>query len=243
MLSCQTSFAAGGGAFRDGPWIRADGTWDPTAKLHVEGAVAWPQAMYDMRVEGSTRTVTTNGVPGQANTGVFPVAADDPAYQYDRNPNTIVPRAMTFTLPADPTLAGTPSCVNMGAIGVLSDGVVLFNALDAQGRDAAAHEILDRCEGHPERTGQYHHHTVAACGPAAMTAASTLAGYAFDGFGIYVERHADGSLLTNRELDACHGRTSAVVWDGETVNLYHYVATAEYAYTLGCYRGTPAGAR
>ncbi len=32
-------------------------------------------------------------------------------------------------------------------------------------------------------------------------------------------------------------------WDGATVDLYHYVATAEYPYTVGCYRGTPVTAR
>jgi hypothetical protein len=239
LFSCQTTFGAGPGAFRDGPWIRSDGTWDPSTKLHVQGAVAWPQAVQGMQVDGSVRTITTNGVPGQNPTGVFPVAATDPAYQYDRNPNTIVPRAMTFTLPAAPTVAGTPSCVGMGAIGVLSDGVVLYNALDAQGRDAAAHEVLDGCDGHPERTGQYHHHTVPTCGPFAATGTSTLVGHVFDGFGLYVEWRADGSMLTNADLDECHGRTSPVVWDGRTVTMYHYVATLEYPYTVGCYRGTP----
>jgi YHYH protein len=84
--------------------------------------------------------------------------------------------------------------VNMRAIGVLEDGVVLFNALDGQGRDAAAHEILDDCDGHPERTGQYHHHTVPSCLISKATGASTRVGYALDGFGIYVERRPDGSL-------------------------------------------------
>ncbi len=240
VFSCQTTFGPAGGAFRDGPWIRGDGTWDPTAKLHVQGAVAWPQGQYEVRREGTSRIITTNGVPAAQTTGVFPVAADDPAYQYDRNPNVIRERPVTLTLPVQPVVAPAATCLNMGAIGVLSDGVVLFNALDAQGRDAAAHEVLDGCDGHPERTGQYHHHEVPSCLLARTKASSTLVGYAFDGFGIYVERHPDGSLLTNAELDACHGRTAPVVWDGETVNLYHYVATAEYPYTVGCYRGTPA---
>jgi hypothetical protein len=243
VFSCQTTFGPAGGAFRDGPWIRGDGTWDPTAKLHVPGSIAWPQGQYEVRREGASRIITTNGVPADQTTGVFPVAADDPAYQYDRNPNVIRPRPQTLTLPALPAVAPTATCLNMGAIGVLTDGVVLFNALDAQGRDAAAHEVLDGCDGHPERTGQYHHHEVPSCLLARAKGGSTLVGYAFDGFGVFIERHADGSLLTNRELDDCHGRTAPVVWDGEAVNLYHYVATAEYPYTVGCYRGTPALAR
>jgi hypothetical protein len=243
VFSCQTTFGPAAGAFRDGPWIHGDGTWDPMAKLHVQGSVAWPQAQYEVRREGASRIVTTNGVPGDHSTGVFPVASDDPAYQYDRNPNAIRSRSLTLTLPALPFVAPSATCLNMGAIGVLTDGVVLFNALDAQGRDAAAHEVLDGCDGHPERTGQYHHHEISSCLLTRATGPSTLVGYAFDGFGIYVERHPNGGLLTNSELDACHGRTGPVVWDAETLNLYHYVATAEYPYTVGCYRGTPAVAR
>jgi hypothetical protein len=239
VFACQTTFGPAGGAFRDGPWVHGDGTWDPMAKLHVQGSVAWPQGQYEVRKEGASRIIAISGVPAGHTTGVFPVAADDPAYQYDRNPNVISARPMTLTLPVLPVVAPSATCLNMGAIGVLSDGVVLFNALDALGRDAAAHEVLDGCDGHPERTGQYHHHEVPSCLRARATGGSTLLGYAFDGFGIYVERHPDGSLLANSELDACHGRTAPVMWDGETVSLYHYVATAEYPYTLGCYRGTP----
>jgi hypothetical protein len=240
VFACQTTFGPAAGAFRDGPWIRGDGRWDPTAKLHVQGSVAWPQGQYDVGKDGASRIITTNGVPAGHTTGTFPVAADDPAYQYDRNPNVISARSLTLTLPVLPVVAPSATCLNMGAIGVLSDGVVLFNALDAQGRDAAAHEVLDGCDGHPERTGQYHHHEVPSCVRAKATGASTLVGYAVDGFGIYVERHGDGSLLTNSELDACHGRSGPVAWDGETVDLYHYVATAEYPYTLGCFRAAPA---
>jgi hypothetical protein len=238
VFACQTTFGPAGGAFRDGPWILG-ATWDPTAKIHVQGAVAWPQAQHSVERQGPNRVITTNGVPARTTTGVFPVAADDPAYQYDRNPNTITPRPVTYVVPAEPAPANAPRCVNMGAIGVLDDGVVLFNALDAQGRDAAAHEVLDGCDGHPERTGQYHRHTVPSCVPA-TAAGSTLVGYALDGFGIFVERRPDGAMPTNAELDACHGRTSAVPWDGATVTMYHYVATAEYPYTVGCFRGTPA---
>lgn len=239
LFSCQTTFGPAGGAFRDGPWIGTDGTWDPAAKLHVQGSVSWPEARYTLERQGPNRVITTNDVPGPTVTGVFPVAAGDPAYQYDRNPNTITPRTVTYLVPADPAPADAPRCVNMGAIGVLGDGVLLFNALDGQGRDAAAHEVLDGCDGHPERTGQYHHHTVASCVLAAAGDRPTLVGYALDGFGIYVERRGDGSMPTDADLDACHGRTGPVAWDGATVTMYHYVATAEYPYTVGCYRGIP----
>jgi hypothetical protein len=236
--ACRTTFG-GGGAFADGPWIHGR-TWDVDAKVHVQGDVAWPQAVYRAEVRGADRVISTMDVPVGHGSGTFPVAASDPAYSYDRNPNRIAAKPATITVPAVPTVAATPSCVDLGAVGVLTDGVFLFDALDGEGRDAAAHEVLDACDGHPERTGAYHHHTVPSCLLDEATAASTLVGYAADGFGIFVERTVAGDLLTNADLDECHGRTSQVAWDGKTVSMYHYVATLEYPYTIGCYRGTPS---
>jgi hypothetical protein len=71
---------------------------------------------------------------------------------------------------------------------------------------------------------------------------STLVGYALDGCGIYLERDSHGNLPTDADLDVCHGRTSAVPWDGKTVVMCHHDVTLEYPYTLGCYHGTPAQA-
>ena len=120
-------------------------------------------------------------------------------------------------------------------------GSVLFDALDAEGRDAPAHEIQDRCGGHPERTGQYHYHSLSPCADAGSSAKahSKLVGYALDGFGIYGPRGEAGRLLSNADLDVCHGHTHVIAWRGKQVRMYHYHTTAEYPYTLGCFRGTP----
>lgn len=236
---CHTS-AGPGGVFKDGPWIRGDGTWDPTQKVHVQGAVSWPQAVYDVAVSGGTRKITTMDVPLHQTTGTFPVASSDPAAQYDRNPNHIAATPGTLSLPATPSVASQPACVGGGRIGILNDGVYLFDALDGQNRDAPAHEVLDGCEGHPDQSSEYHHHDIPGCILDAATGALTLVGYANDGFGIFVERSTSGALLTNADLDECHGRSSPVSWDGQSLTMYHYVATADYPYTVGCYRGTPS---
>ena len=235
--SCTTTFG-GGGAQSNGPWITGT-SWNPSTKLHVQGGVAWPAAAYTAAVSGTQRTLTTEDLPVAHTSGVFPIASTDPASQYDHNPNTIAAHHTVITVDTAPTAAAQPSCLGLGPIGVLSDGVLLFNGLDAGGRDAAAHEVLDSCDGHPAPGGTYHHHTVPSCLLARATGTATLAGYALDGFGIFVERDAAGNLLTNADLDACHGRTSTVPWDGAQVSMYHYVATAEYPYTVGCYHGTP----
>jgi hypothetical protein len=169
------------------------------------------------------------------------VAASDDAYQYDRNPNSIRPWTLQVTLP-EPAVAARPSCLPMGAIGVMLSGAVVFNALDAEGRDAPAHEILDACGGHPERSGIYHYHALSPClrDAAPATAHSSLLGYALDGFGIYGPRGEGGKTLASAGLDACHGHTHQVLFRGASRRVYHYHLTAGYPYTLGCFKGTPA---
>ena len=234
VFSCQTSFN-GGGAFTNGPWIHADGTWDATAKATVDGNVTWPH-QFTISVSGGVRTIAGNDLPDHP-TGTFPISPSDDAYRYDRNPNSIKPQTIQYSLPATPTLASTPACVPMGAIGVLTTGSLFFNALDAAGHDAVAHELQDTCGGHPQPEGQYHYHNLPACLDDPGDGHSALVGYALDGFGIHGHRGEDGSDLSNADLDACHGHTHAIEWDGQVVELYHYHATWEYPYTIGCFRG------
>ena len=238
VFSCQTNFMTGmGGAFADGPWIHHDtGTFDFTAKTVVQGAVRWPAHAFSATVRGATRTITGNGLPDHT-TGTFPIAASDPAYAYDRNPNTIKAHTSTWSLPANPVVAATETCLGGGPIGVLLSGAVFFDALDAEGRDAVAHETQDACQAHPEPSGAYHYHSLSTCLPDSGSGHSALLGYARDGFGIFGVRGEGGQPLTNADLDVCHGHTHEIPWDGSIVALYHYHATYEYPYTLGCFRG------
>jgi hypothetical protein len=126
-----------------------------------------------------------------------------------------------------------------GAIGVLFTGALLYDGLDALGRDALAHEIQDSCQGHPDATNSYHYHTLTSCLGDPGTGHSNLLGLAIDGFGIYGNRGEAGETLTNADLDECHGHTHAIEWNGQSNSMYHYHATHEYPYSLGCFRGTP----
>jgi hypothetical protein len=223
----------------DGPWIDLDaGTFDFLAKTVVEGAVSWPAHTFSMALSGATRTVTGNDLPDHT-TGTFPIAKTDPAYAYDQNPNSISAQSLSWALPATPTAAATPSCLGGGPIGVMLTGAVLYDALDGEGRDALAHEEQDSCQAHPQPTGEYHYHSLTQCIADPGTGHSALLGYARDGFGIYGVRGENGETLTNADLDECHGHTHAITWNGATVTLYHYHATYEFPYTLGCFRGTP----
>jgi YHYH protein len=249
VMSCMSAFPGGGrrggpGAQVVGRWIHGD-TWDVTQKISVQGRVTWPRATFQITSEGADRIVSRviqgNGLPVDTLTGKFPVAYDDPAFQIDRNPNSIEPQQIVLKLPANPEMAAAPSCVPMGMIGLALNGVAIYNALDEGGRDAVAHEVQDICNGHPQMSGQYHYHGPSACLPN-QTANETLIGYANDGFGIFSMYDAQGRELADADLDECHGRTSEVLWDGARFKMYHYVLTREYPYAVGCFRGTPVRA-
>jgi len=178
-----------GGAQKAGPWIdEAAGTWDLTKKASVQGEVSWPMAFYSETVTGETRNITSNGLPVGEITGTFPIASTDPAYAYDRNPNRIATSDVNISLPVAPTAAAAPNCLGKGQIGVLVNGVSLFAPPDEANRDAVAFETQDRCDGHPQQQSVYHYHEIPSCIRDAATGASTVVGYAYDGYPIVVER-------------------------------------------------------
>ncbi|SIC47769.1 Uncharacterised protein [Mycobacteroides abscessus subsp. abscessus] len=231
------SFAGGSaaGAQTRGPWFSEDGAWYyPDKKVHVQGHERHEGAFSETRSEG-VRVIKTNDLPRNHTTGRFPIATDDTAYQYDRNPNAITAQELTYVLASEPTY-GTPQCIGH-EVGVMLSGVVLFSALDADGRDAGAWEVQDDCSGHPEVTGSYHYHTPSPC--LAQANIAEVVGYALDGFPITGARVGEGNILTTRDLDECHGITSIVRLDGRDVSTYHYVMTQDYPYSVNCFRGRP----
>ncbi len=238
VYSCQGSFGMAGASV-NGPWIHGT-TWDATEKYVVDGDVRWPNARFRKRVKRAVLRLSGNGLPTNHGTGVYPIDPSDDAYQVDRNPNSIRAQTLVEKLSAQPKRAGQPSCLGLGMIGVMRNGVALFDALDGGGNDAAAHEVQDSCSGHPQQSGVYHYHSLPAClGSGKAGRPSKLIGWALDGFPIYGPRGRGGRYLSNADLDACHGATSKVSYLGKRRRIYHYVANYEYPYTLGCYRGTP----
>ncbi|HEX5448246.1 MAG TPA: YHYH protein, partial [Candidatus Saccharimonadales bacterium] len=189
-----------GGAGKRGPWFSADGTtYDINKKLHVQGSVSWTPD-FSNTISGVTRTITTNDLPAHP-TGIFPIRAGDPAYAYDKNPNTIKAQSLTFALTTGPTYSTTPNCMG-GQSGVMLDGVALFNGFDAGGRDAGAWEVQDSCDGHPESQGEYHYHTLSSC--IKDTSVKDVIGYALDGYPITGPKISSSNILTTADLDECH---------------------------------------
>ena len=240
IFSCQA--LSGTPPVTSAPWLNTTaGTWNLTQKIAVAGSVLW-NGTFAATTSGSSTTITSSEVPiAPHTTGVFPIQVSDPAYEYDHNPNSIEAHAVNVSLSADPAVASTPSCLNMGAIGITVTGVAIYNGFDGAGYDAVAREEQDACHGHPDQSDTYHYHGILqACVPdtGSATQTSSLLGYALDGFGIYGPWY-NGKILTSADLDECHGTTSAVEWHGQLVSIYHYVSTYDFPYTLGCYRGTP----
>lgn len=225
----------GGGAGNPGPWIR-DGYWYPNEKISISGDVSWPNATFKNTVTGLYRYLTGNGLPINHTTGIYPVQSTDAAYKYDRNPNSIKTQNMNEKYSASPTISTNPTCMT-GEVGTMLTGIPLFNAFDAQLRDAVAYEVQDHCDGHPQVSGQYHYHSNSDC--FTDESIETTLGFAFDGFPITGGKVAEGKYLTTDDLDICHGITSEIVVDGKRKTMYHYVMTPDFPYSVSCFRGTP----
>lgn len=235
IYSCQTTFN-GGGAFTTGPWVDKNAkTWDFSKKVFVDGEVSWTPSITNT-INGEERIIKSNGLPNH-KTGTYPISKNDDAYSYDRNPNSIRSQNLSYTLPVNPTLSGSPGCVG-GEVGIMLSGIPLFNGFDAGGRDAVAWEVQDKCGGHPQELGQYHYHGFSSCivDDSKEGEHSSLAGYAFDGFGIFGIKGEKGVELSSNALDECHGHTHEISWDGKKVAMYHYHLTYDFPYSIACFR-------
>ena len=232
---CHTMKADGGGAQVAGPWIHGN-TWNILQKLAVKGAVSWPDAKFSNVIDGSQRILSGNDLPLTHSTGQFPVSPSDPAFSYDRNPNSIARQGLRDILPLHPIYSTQPYCMG-GEVGVMLTGVALFNGFDAGMRDAAAHELQDSCNGHPQRSGEYHYHSLSAC--IRNASEKTIIGYALDGFPITGPMMGPGKYLTTADLDVCHGIVSEIEEDGGRKVTYHYVMTQDFPYSVSCFRAKP----
>lgn len=221
-----------------GPWIHGE-TWDITQKPSVRGEVAWPEAYFSISIDGEKRLLVGNGLPVGNPSGLFPTQPDDPAFRFDGNPDPLKPYNVNVAIPVSPLIAAKPFCMRP-LIGYALDGVVFQFALSSMmGHDEIAYEMQDACGGMPETSGIYHRHAGSPCIPH-INETNALIGYALDGFGIFSPFDSDGKELTTNDLDECHGLTSPIMWDGKLIQMYHYVVTRDYPYTIGCFRGTPS---
>jgi len=135
------------------------------------------------------------------STDVYIKATGIPDYYigpFNGDPNTPVDDNATFDIPRDPQPAtGTHTATGLGAIGVLINGVDVFNMSDNNSyqndnvwfNNAGYVEAssFDAAKGHPQQQGVYHNHENPVSLEAEVGATSsnpTVIGYAIDGYPI-----------------------------------------------------------
>jgi len=239
------------------PWVQGLGVVISQIPF-VTGEVMW-NSMLNTRVVNGTRYFIANGVPNHA-TGAFPVTIGQDAYSYyaalsdpsgEYSSAAEIPIAeyeLYMALPANPIYSNEPAPLSEVTIGIASVTGATFHANIALGNDSllvdpVAALPMDQCFGHPYDT-QYHYHGYSwACFPnqGDGNVHSPLFGYALDGFGIFGPRGDGGELLTNEQLDVCHGHIGTINWDGIPTDMYHYHLNNEFPYGPGCFRGTQIG--
>jgi len=148
-----------------------------------------------------------NGIPSNvqqvqySTNNVYVSCTCIPSYSigpWTANPNTAVNQNFVYKITLWPqAVTGAPVATPLGHVGVWTNGVSVFNALDAmsynnQGvwnQNAVVVEGIsfDNCLGHPAPNGEYHHHLNPTClyDDTDSSAHAPIIGYAFDGFPIY----------------------------------------------------------
>ena len=172
------------------------------------------------------------------------------------NPNVASDQGWSFLLPVTPTeQTGTKTETGLGAIGVMINGVPIFNAKDARSyqnlgvwfQNAIYWEgsTMDTGMGHPAQRGDYHYHQiphslVTQTGDTARYHSSII-GFAFDGFpiyGPYASANANGTgpivrMETSYRIRSITDRHTLP--DGTTLPQNEWGPAISNTYPLGAY--------
>ncbi len=140
---------------------------------------AWTSNV-EVRVGNGSWTFTSDGVPSSRFTAAHYAVPANPLDVSAAGASVIATAQVlrdqdySFTLPTTPHYSST-TVTNLGAIGVMLDGAVLYNPYEANKETVATHDnfsttqngttasFLDSCDGHPGPGGQYHYHGLPDC--------------------------------------------------------------------------------
>ena len=211
--------------FENNTWNLFEKLWLPSGEFNPENGV------YLKILNDSKILIKINNLPVDKKIGDWPMNSYKLLTSIDGNRGIPEEQNLSFVFIADPEKANYPSCLSLGAIGVTKNGVIIFNAADGRGEDAVAREIVDEFGGHPAHES-YHYHFIPERFDNQLleNGHSDIVGYINDGFPIYGYKGVGGIEMTNQDLDLCHGH------EHDDLD-YHYHATIEYPYTVGCYKG------
>ncbi len=141
--------------------------------------VSWTSNV-TVSVSNGSWTFQSDGVPSSSFTASHYAVPANPLNVSAEGANVIATSQVlrnqnySFTLPTTPQYSST-TATNLGAIGVMLDGAVLYNPYEANEETVATHDnfaaaengttasFLDSCDGHPGPGGQYHYHGLPDC--------------------------------------------------------------------------------
>ncbi len=197
----------------------------------------------EIYVDGDYVVLKSDGVPDHPSPYFSTTDALYEAYNGDNNnfhlnPNRISAQSFTIRIPLHPAEASNHRATALGAIGMATNGVAIFNQYAGPNNRPLTNEInsFDQYMGHPQQTGVYHYHVE----PLHLTdqnGSDALIGFLLDGFPVYgpVE---DGKRVSNADLDEFHGHFGPTADFPE--GIYHYHVTDQDPYINGNgYYGTP----
>ena len=187
--------------------------------------------------DDTSMIIHTHGLPNHP-TGKFP----------GENPNYIQEKDVVYYIPLNPVensqhlatdLHNTNHALNMGPIGIATNGVVFFNPFDAGSNDAS--NIMDYCCGHPSPDNTYHYHKYPICinSPWADEGKehSPLLGWAFDGYPIYGPYSSAGVLA--KDVTGSDALNAFNLHTDADRGAHYQVTPGKFPYIIGGYWGTP----
>lgn len=185
---------------------------------------------------------------------VYIAATGIPSYTigpWPGNPGSPTNQNWSFRIPRTPVLATTQTTVGMGHVGVLVNGVTIFNPGDARSynnlniwhQNAIHFEAngFDTALGHPAMVEYHHHQRTPQLPNGSITNHSAILGYAFDGFPIYGSygyANADGSGGIARMTTSWRKRNitqRTTLPNGTQLTVAQYGPAVSATYPLGAY--------
>lgn len=142
------------------------------------------------------------------------------------NPNVRCERWQYVVLPYTPSKASAWSSSDMGAVGWVSSGGVIYNHLSSTDGSLAAYyeiETLDTCGGHSNEQMEYHYHLIPYIYSSANDAdACEAIGYMKDGYPVYGRCKGSEGV----ELESCWTQIDGT--DGDNEEDFSYDSTDCY---------------
>jgi len=216
-----------------GVWLRK-GDLDLRGRLVAEDR--WLANPVTVDFNATTMVIHSADIPNHP-TGKFPQPYGNQSYIQMHN--------IQAWLPLDPernekARAMTPrnanGALNMGPIGIATNGVVFYNPFDAQMTEAVS--IMDRCCGHPDPSNLYHYHKYPVCARSPFEdngqSHSPLIGWAFDGFPVYGPYEGAGEMA----MDSVKNPLNVFNLHYDKDRGWHYhVSPGKFPYIIGGYWG------